>query len=330
MRILVTGATGFVGTQLCSTLVGHGYEVFGAVRSSNAAVVPGVRRISIGSIENFDGWSQLLLGIDAVVHLAARVHVMRETKSDPERQFFETNAVATERLALHAARSGVRHFIFLSSVKVNGEQTGLEPFRAEDKPAPVDGYGRSKLAGERSIERVHVEAGLQYTIIRPPLVYGPRVGGNMLRLMQLINRGIPLPFGGIRNARSLVSVWTLCDLVRSCLESVGSNAATNRVLMVSDGQDLSTAEIVRHLANGIGTPPRLLSVPTPVLRIAGRLSGRAGEVERLIGSLRVDDSVTRRLLRWSPPLHASTALARTGAWFSACGDRTRHCEGEGC
>lgn len=314
MRVLVTGARGFVGSHLCSLLRRNGHSVLEAVRRRDFAPAPGVDLVETGPIERFDGWAPVLRGVDAVVHLAARVHVMAETAPDPERCFTEVNTLATERLARAAADAGVRRLVYSSSVKVNGESTGSKPFDAFDAPAPKDAYGRSKLAAERAIERISSASGIAYTVIRPPLVYGPGVGGNVLRLMRWIERGVPLPLASVRNARSLVSVWTLCDLFARCLDAP---QAANRTLMVSDGADLSTPDLIRHLARGIGRPARLFPFPPALLSLAGALTGRSAEVDRLIGSLRVDASPTRDLLDWVPPVDAPTALERTGRWFAS-------------
>jgi nucleoside-diphosphate-sugar epimerase len=314
MRVLVTGAHGFVGGHLCALLRQAGHSVVEAVRKRDPAAAPGGEVVETGAIERFDGWAPLLRGVDAVVHLAARVHVMSESEADPEQAFRNVNTLATERLAGAAATAGVRRFVYSSSVKVNGEATGSKPFDALDAPAPVDAYGRSKLAAEQAIARVASSGAIEFTVVRPPLVYGPGVGGNVLRLMRWIERGVPLPLACVRNARSLVSVWTLCDLLARCLDAP---RAANRTLMVADGTDLSTPELVRHLARGIGRPARLFPAPPALLRVAGALAGRSAEVDRLIGSLQVDTSATRELLDWVAPIDAATALERTGRWFAS-------------
>lgn len=314
MRILVTGARGFVGSHLCTLLRRSGHSVLEAIRQRDFAPAPGVELIETGPIERFEAWATALRGVEAVVHLAARVHVMAETEADPERCFWSVNTLATERLASAAADAGVRRFVYSSSVKVNGESTGSKPFDALDAPSPRDAYGRSKLAAERALERISSASGMAHTVIRPPLVYGPGVGGNVLRLMRWVGRGVPLPLASVRNARSLVSVWALCDLVLRCLDAP---QAANRTLMVSDGEDLSTPDLIRHLARGIGRPARLFAAPPALLRVAGALAGRSAEVDRLIGSLRVDASPTRELLGWCPPIDAATALERTGQWFAS-------------
>lgn len=313
MRVVVTGASGFVGRYLCPILPSAGHAVVAVVRRRNTTITDASDVIEIGPIESFDDWASILRGTDVVVHLAARVHVMTETDPDPEHAFRVINTLATERLARAAASAGVRRLIYVSSVKVNGEWTRSGPFGAGDAPAPQDPYGRSKLAAELAIQRVAAETGMAFTIIRPPLVYGPGVGGNVFRLMRWIERGVPIPLASVRNARSLVSVWTLCDLIVRCIDHPG---AANRTLMVSDGVDLSTAELVRLLAKGIGRPARLFHVSPALLRIAGAVARRTAEVDRLIGSLQVDASATRELLGWCPPIDAPTALERTGRWFS--------------
>lgn len=312
MNILVTGATGFVGGTLCKALLQAGYRVHAASRADLASL-PGLTSVRrIAELSTFDDWEPVLEGIDTVVHLAARVHIMRDTALDPQAAFDKVNAMATERLARAAAHAGVRRFVYFSSIKVNGESTGDRPFTESDAPAPVDPYGRSKLAAERMLAQVSAETGLEIVVLRPALVYGPGVGGNMLRLMRMIDRRIPLPLGSLRNQRSMVSVWNLSDATLACL---ADPRAAGRTFLVSDGEDLSTPRIIQELAVGMGTPVRLLPFPPSLLHAAGLLVGLSAEIERLCGSLRVDASALRGALDWTPPISAIDGLRRTGrAW----------------
>jgi nucleoside-diphosphate-sugar epimerase len=312
MQVLVTGAAGFVGRVLCGTLAAAGHTVHAAVRGA-AGAPPGATSVrAIGDLATFDGWEPVLQGIDAVVHLAARVHVMRDTAADPQAAFDAVNATATERLARACARAGARRFVFFSSVKVNGEGTGQQAFTETDPPAPADPYGRSKLEAERAIARIAVDGGLEPVVLRPPLVYGPGVGGNVLRLMRLIERGVPLPLGAVRNRRSMVSVWNLADATRAC---VVDPRAAGRTFLVSDGDDLSTPRMIAELARGMDRPARLLPVPPVLLRAAAALLGLKAEVDRLCGSLQVDASAIGHTLAWTPPVTADEGLRRTGrAW----------------
>lgn len=314
MKILVTGANGFVGSHLCPFLLSASHSVLGAVRRRDPSVGSGIDTVEIGPIESFDDWDPIMRKVDVVVHLAARVHIMDEKEADPEQRFQSVNALATERLARAAAKAGVRRLVYLSSVKVNGESTASKPFTACDSPAPQDAYGRSKLAAEVAIRHISEQFPMDFTIIRPPLIYGPGVGGNMLRLMRYIERGVPMPLASVHNARSLVSVWTLCDLIARCLDA---SQTSNRTLMVSDDTDLSTPALIRYLARGIGKPARLFAVPPMLLRAACSACGRRAEFDRLAGSLQIDQAITRELLGWVPPASVETALERTGRWFSA-------------
>jgi nucleoside-diphosphate-sugar epimerase len=309
VRVLVTGATGFVGRTLTATASGA-LHWRAAVRSASA---PGVRsdQIVIGSIDGQTDWSAALAGIDCVVHLAARVHVMNPAARD-KAAFEHTNILGTERLARAAAAAGVRRFVYLSSIKVNGESTGLQPFRADDAPRPQDDYARSKLEAERCLLAVAAASGMAASIIRPPLVYGPGVRANFLRLLSLAYSGLPIPLGAIVNARSMVSVWNLCDLVCAFLlhdQPIGG------VFLVADGDGVSTAELVRRMAHLMRRPARLFAMPVGALRAVAALTGRSAELDRLCNSLVIDMGQTRSRLGWSPPLTLDDGLARTVQWY---------------
>jgi nucleoside-diphosphate-sugar epimerase len=237
---------------------------------------------------------------------------MRETSADPDAEFHRANAEATRHLAEQAAVAGVKRLVFLSSIKVNGEATAGRPFTEADPPAPQDAYARSKLAAEAALWAVSERSGLEVVVIRPPLVYGPGVKANFLRLMRLIAKGVTLPFGSAENRRSLVGIWNLCDLIACC---VRHPAAAGETFLVSDGRDVSSAELVRLLASGMGRPVRLLPIPAGVLLSAAHMIGRGGPVERLFGSLQVDPSKADRVLGWRPPVPVEEGLRRTALWF---------------
>jgi nucleoside-diphosphate-sugar epimerase len=309
-RVLVTGANGFVGRTLCSQLVDSGYKVRAALRSDHA--LTGVTdKCIVGNIDDSTQWDAALDGVDCVIHLAARVHVLADSPANAE-AYARVNALGTRRLAQSLAAAGGRRFVYLSSIKVNGEQTYAHPFTAADAPQPQDAYGVSKLEGERLAMEAVTGSQTDCVIVRPPLVYGPGVRANFLRLMRWVDRKLPLPLRSVDNARSLVSVWNLCDLITTTLVSP---AAASRVWMASDGEDLSTPELIRRLARAMGRPVRLLPMPVALLRAAGALLGRGPEISRLCGSLAVDITPARRDLRWSPPVSVDESLARTVSWF---------------
>jgi nucleoside-diphosphate-sugar epimerase len=310
--VLVTGANGFIGRQLCAHLSQKGYEVRAAVRDAQASLPPDVTdSVVVGDIGRDTGWNDALRGVEAVVHCAGRAHVMDARGGDPD-GYVETNVRGTERLAKACQQAGIRRFIFLSSIKVNGEGTSGRAFSPDDPPRPQDPYGESKLAAERCLGEIEAKSSMQTAIIRLPLVYGPQVRANFLRLLRAVERGTPMPFGRVKNARSLVSVWNLCDLIERLLHP---GAPSRSVFMVSDGEDLSTAELLRRVAALMGRPLRLVSVPVSLMRAVAAVAGRTDLLDRLCGSLTVDISATRLMLGWAPPVSAEEGLARTVRWF---------------
>jgi len=250
-------------------------------------------------------------GADAVVHLAARTHVMQETAADAEAAYRRTNVDATRRLAEAAVRSGVRRFIFLSSIKVNGEATHGTPYSEASRPAPEDAYGRSKLAAEQALTAAAGTA-METVILRPPLLYGPGVKGNLLTLMRALARGIPLPLGALDNRRSLLGIE---NLVSALTLALTHPAAAGRTFLVADGEDLSSPQLARLIAAGLDTPARLLPVPAPLLRFAGALTDKRAAVARLTGSLQIDGRAIRGTLGWQPPVPAAEGLARMARWY---------------
>lgn len=311
VRILVTGATGFVGGRLCELLTERGYRVRAALRAAGGQVRAAAESVVVGDIGRVTDWSAALDGVERVIHCAARAHVL----GDLDRQgqlYLEANAHGTESLANACVKAGVRRLIYLSSIKVNGEQTPLKPFTSEDVPHPTDPYGLSKWMGETRLMQIASGSTLEAAIVRSPLVYGPNVRANFLRLMRWIDSGVPLPFGRVQNTRSLVSVWNLCDLLERLARDQVPRLCT---YLVSDGTDLSTPDLVREIAKAMRRRARLLPIPVAVLRAGCALAGRAAEFDRLCGTLTVDISATCRELGWRPPMSVQEGLARTVEWY---------------
>lgn len=307
MRVLVTGAAGFVGRPLGEELESHGHEVVQAVQRpsglSNEAV--------IGDLRYAPALAAALANCDAVVHLAARVHVMHDTADDPLAIFRATNTDATLNLARQAAQAGVKRFVFISTIKVNGEGR-REPYRETDVPVPEDAYAISKWEAEQGLQRIVQETGLEVVVLRPPLVYGPGVKANFRRLIDTVARGWPLPLGAIHNRRSLLYLGNFVDAIRVCVEH---QAAAGQIFLIDDGRPVSTPELIRAMAHAMGRPARLLAVPPGVLEFAGALLGKRAALQRLTGSLWMDSSPIRTRLGWTPPYSMAAGLAATvGAW----------------
>ncbi|MBI5450737.1 MAG: SDR family oxidoreductase [Gammaproteobacteria bacterium] len=316
---MVTGVSGFVGQILCRKALDVGYIIRGAVRATSNIISPpystplleGVHNIVAGDIGADTDWAHALAGIDVVVHLAARVHVMNDTVSDPLAEFRKVNVAGTERLARSAAAAGVRRFVFLSSIKVNGE--GSERgFSDNDAPNPQDPYAISKWEAEQVLHRIAIETGLEVVIIRPPLVYGPGVGANFLRLLRWVDKGVPLPLGMVHNQRSLIYIGNLVDAIFECIKNP---AAAGKTYLVSDGADVSTPELIRKLASAMGRDPHVLPIPESLLRLTAKLVGRSSEVDRLLGSLAIDSSRIRSELDWVPPFTLEQGLQDTVRWY---------------
>ena len=303
MKVLVTGATGFVGKALCGELVAHGHAVVPAVRRASGLADETV----VGDIDDATDWMAALRDCDAVVHLAARVHVMDDTAHDPLALYRVTNTAATLNLARQAVQAGVKRFVYISSIKVNGEGRDAA-YRETDAPAPGDAYAISKWEAEQGLQRIARETGLEVVILRPPLVYGPGVKANFLRLMRTVERGWPLPLGAIRNRRSLLYLGNFVDAIRVCVEHP---AAAGQTFLVDDGSPVSTPELIRAVAHAMGRPARLLAVPVGVLAFVGALLGKRAAVARLTGSLWVDGSLIRSRLGWTPPFTLRQGLAAT-------------------
>jgi nucleoside-diphosphate-sugar epimerase len=311
--VAVTGANGFVGSTLVGVLADRGHLVRALVRRAESVPVSsGVQTHVLGDLRDERALSQALEGADAVIHLAARAHVMDETAADPDAAFREANVAVTDVVARVAEQAGVRRLVYLSSIKVNGERTTDRPFRATDPPAPQDAYARSKLEAEELLRR---HAGtLRVCIVRPPLVYGPGVKGNMLRLIRLVWRGVPLPFGSIRNRRSIVSVTNLSSFLERC---ASDERADGQTFLMADAAPLSTADMIRHIAAGLGRPARLLPVPAHALKLAAAVTRRAAEIDRLIGSMELDPADSFARLDWQPPVSTADGLRAMGGWYAA-------------
>lgn len=309
MKILVTGATGFVGSALCARLAAFGFEVVPAVRRLAGLS----REVAIGDLNAATDWRGALTTCDGVVHLAARVHVMSDTAQNPLDQYRETNTDATINLARHAAQAGVKRFVFISSIKVNGEGRNA-PYRASDAPAPEDAYAMSKWEAEQGLAEIARQTGLEVVILRPPLVYGPGVGANFLRLMQTVERGWPLPVGAIRNRRSLLYLDNFIDVIRICMEHP---AAAGHTFLLDDGKAVSTPDLIRALATALDRPARLLPVPVGLLQLVGWMTGNRAAASRLTGSLYVDSQPMRDRLGWTPRYTLQDGLAATVAAFRA-------------
>jgi UDP-glucose 4-epimerase len=311
-RALVTGANGFVGRALTRLLLDRGWSVRGSVRSTaaRAGLEPGTTPVETGELGPETDWAPALEGVDVVFHLAARVHRLRDA-ADQVAEYARVNTAGTERLARSAAAVGAHRLVFVSSIKVNGE-TREEPYTEADSPSPTDRYGMSKWEAELALQRVARETGLETVVLRPPLVYGPGVRANMLRLLRAVDRGLPLPLRGLRNRRSFLYVENLADALLSC--AVEPRAA-GHLFLVSDGTDFSTPDLILALAEALGRHARLVNIPLPVILAAGRLLGASAAVERLCGSLAVDSSRIRRDLSWSPPYAPRAGFMKTAAWY---------------
>ncbi|MCG9081503.1 UDP-glucose 4-epimerase family protein [Laribacter hongkongensis] len=316
--ILVTGATGFIGDRLASCLSrrGDGTCVLATARYKPQNLIDNVSFFESGCLSRAIDWTPALRGVLSVVHCAARVHVMKDKSLNPLHEFRRVNVEGTANLAHQAARAGVRRFVYLSSIKVNGEFTEIGiPFTADDVPAPEDPYGVSKHEAEQVLRQIAVDTGMEVVIIRPPLVYGPSVKANFKSMMHWLSRGIPLPLAAVtQNRRSLIALDNLVDLIATCLDHP---AAANQTFLVSDGEDLSTADLLRRLGVALNHPARLFYMPSSVLKLSAQVATKPGIYQRLCGSLQLDITKTCRLLGWSPPISVDEGLQRAAEGFRA-------------
>lgn len=316
MKVLLTGAGGFVGQALLARLTAQdSLELVAVSRRPVSGFPQGVTHALVADIAADTAWVQALRSVQVVIHAAARVHVMTDKVADPLAEFRKINVDGTLSLARQAALEGVRRFIFISSIKVNGEGTLLgEPYDSEAMGDPVDPYGISKMEAELGLRTISFETGMEVVIIRPVLVYGPGVKANFLSMMRWLHKGVPLPFGCIDNRRSLVALDNLVDLIVTC---IGHPAAANQTFLVSDGEDLSTTELLRRMGMALGKPTRLLPVPKWLIERGAVILGKQALAQRLCGSLQVDINKSRELLGWVPPVSVDEALRRTAEHFLA-------------
>ncbi len=313
-KVLVTGAGGFVGQAVCSELPLLGFHVLGTVRKFDpASRIDATHYLEMGNIGEKTDWLAVLADVDCVVHLAARVHVMHDTCADPLAEYRRINVALTMNLARQAVAAGVRRFVFMSSIKVNGERTPIgQPFTPEDIPQPEDLYGISKLEAEQALLKLAEETGFEVVIIRPPLVYGPGVKANFQTMMHWIAKGVPLPFGGLDNRRSLLALDNLVSFIAVCLHHP---AAAGQVFLVSDGDDMTVSELLHRMAESMGKRTVLVPIPRPMLKIAAYLMRRQEYGIRLSSPLQLDTNKNLSLLGWSPPIPVSTALRKVAIDF---------------
>jgi len=338
-QILVTGPDGFVGSAVCVKLLAEDLQVRGA--QWKAVPLPaGCESVVVGDIDGQTDWTAALQGVDAVVHLAARVHVMDDTAEDPLAAFRTVNVEGARNLAQAAASAGIKRFVFISSIKVNGEApqrscgqrsearrrisespSNQQPttinyaaFSEGDTPAPEDPYAQSKWEAEVALREIETETSMEVVILRPPLLYGPGVKASFLKLIQLVDKGIPLPLGGIKNKRSLLGLTNFADLICTC---VVDERVAGQTFVVSDGDDISSPELVRRIATALGKKPQIFSVPESFMRLAGRLTGKSAHVQRLCSSLRIDASNVRKTLDWQPPCTMDQELEKVAEWYRA-------------
>jgi len=307
-RVLVTGGQGFVGKALAAGALSNGFAVRVSSRQKLIAAEARLEHSQVGDLGPATDWLAALQGVNTVVHCAGRAHVMTDTAADPLTAFRTVNSAGTLNLARQAVEAGVKRFVFVSSVGVNGSETALgKPFSEADKSNPHNVYALSKWEAEQGLLHIAAETGLEVVIIRPPLVYGCNAPGNFGSLMRAVQRGWPLPLGAVHNQRSLVALDNLVDFIVTCITHP---QAANQTFLVSDGQDLSTAELVRGMARAAGVPARLLPLPVWALQAGASLLGRGDAVQRLCGNLQVDISKARQLLGWVPPVSVDEGLRR--------------------
>ena len=312
-RVLVTGASGFVGSAVARGFASRGWQVAAAYRQRPALLPDGIEGFVVPDLLDAAGWHAALRGVDAVVHCAARVHVMHEVLADPLQAFRAANVEGTALLANAAQQAGAQRFIFISSAKVNGESTSPgRPFRSDQVAHPVDPYAVSKFEAETRLAEVSARTGLRVTTIRPPLIYGPGVKANFHKMMAWLHRGIPLPFARLENRRSLLALSNLVDLIVCCAEHP---AAANQTFLASDDEDLSTTELLRRLGAALHRPARLFSLPPGLVTLSARLLGRKAALDRLYGSLQLDITPTKTALGWRPPVTVNKALQKAADAF---------------
>jgi len=311
--VLITGANGFIGKALCKRMLAENWRVRGAIRSTHSKIVlpRGVEIFQIKSLGPYTDWSETLVDIDCVIHLAARVHVINDTATDSLSAFRWLNVKGTERLARMAARSGCRRFFFMSTVKVNGEERP-QAYTERDMPKPLGPYGISKWEAEQVLHEIAKATGLEVTILRPSMVYGPGVKANFLRLVRSVARGVPLPLASVNNRRSLIYLENLVDAIITCIKHP---RAAGQTYCVSDGEDVSTPELIRRISSALARPVRLFPFPPILLKISGIITGKSVVIDRLLRSLTIDCSKIRRELDWQAPFSMEQGLRETAKWY---------------
>lgn len=313
MKVLVTGASGFVGRFLCRRLLLEGFSVRGTLLASEnpSFLIDGIESVTVDPLGIGTSWNHALEGIDTIIHLAARVHIMDDSAMDPLTEFRRVNVDGTMHLASEAAKAGIKRFVFISSIKVNGEESTL-PYTTFSTATPSDPYGVSKWEAEQALRTIESKTGMSVVVVRPTLVYGPGVKANFLNLLRIVSRGIPLPLASISNKRSLIYVGNLVDALTVC---VTHPAAAGKTYLVSDGEDVSTPLLIRRIAGALGVSVYLLPFPVPLMSLIAKLIRKGEVANRLSESLTVDSSEIRRDLGWVQPYTMSEGLAETAKWF---------------
>jgi nucleoside-diphosphate-sugar epimerase len=311
-RVLVTGATGFIGSHLCPALTEARHEVMGAVRELRSSRVSSPHYVAVGDVGPDTDWTEALKHVSAVVHLAGHAHRMDESREDSARICEHVNVQGTLKLAKQAAQAGVKRLVFLSTVKVNGETSGSQPFCEQDDPLPSGPYAVSKRRAEEGLLELSRASSLEIVIIRPPLVYGPGVRANFLALLRAVDKGIPLPLARVNNRRSLVGVRNLTDMLERC---ISHPLAAGQVFFVSDESDISTPDLIRAMAAAIHRPVRLIPAPLWPLKLGARLVGKRESFMRLCQSLTVSTTKAREVLKWAPHDSLSNGLSATAQWY---------------
>jgi len=318
-KVLVTGADGFVGQALCLFLAKNGFQVRGQIYApaelvfAGQAAQAGVELVTSGDLREVQRWGDLFAGIDAVIHLAAKVHDMSKDQQRKLAEYRAVNTGLTEQVARQAVKSGVKRLVFVSTIKVNGENTSAgNSFKEIDKPAPQDSYALSKFEAEEILRKIGKETGLETVILRLPLVYGPGVKANFLRLIKLVDKGLPLPLKKLNNKRSLIYLGNLTDALWHCVED---KQAANQTFLISDGLDLSTPELINLIAQAMNKKSGLLPFPVNILEGLARITGQSQEIDRLTGSLSVDIGKIRSVLGWQPPIGVEQAIKETVSWY---------------
>ena len=319
-RILVTGATGFIGRALCKRLLESGFIVKGTLLASESLslLVAGVEPAFVEPLGEQASYQNCLNSIDTIIHLAARVHIMRESAHNPLYEFHNINTLGTLNLASQAAGAGVKRFVFMSTIGVNGDNSGEKPYTEIDVPQPHNPYSVSKLEAEIGLKALVSDTSMEVVIIRSPLVYGPGNPGNFLSLLKFVSKGIPLPLSTIKNKRSLIYVGNLVDAIAVCAEHP---SAAKKTYLVSDGKDVSTPELIHSTALALGVPARLFPFPLSLMKLVGKLLGKSSTVDRLLGSLTLDSSKIRKELGWVPPFTMEYGLNETAKWYNEQTDK---------